>query len=355
MQTRLDSYMPVTQKEIAEQLNLSIATVSRSLQSDPAIAPHTRGAVMQLAASLGYRHRHKTRHGRLPQLVQFGVLVRTQDQTNQQDQNPTFSKFLAGMSEAARPMKVSLSMEFVPPQLANAIHKPENLPLMIREGIVKGLILVGYFHPDTVAALSQMLPCVRMAQHDPSVCLDCVDHDDMRSMLLLMSHLQDKGHRKIGLLRTASHLSFNRSRTAAYVEAMMARGGEFDPSLIIQVTDDRQAGVHAAALKIQDMIKQGVTAWICTNDDIGYRSMKALMELGIYVPGDVSMCAFDNNVPPAGCIKLTSINAPFEDMGSVAVRVLREKIDSPGRQPMRLMLDTWLVEGSSVKDMATQQ
>ena len=102
--------MPVTQKEIAQQLNLSIATVSRSLQSDPAIAPHTRGAVMQLAASMGYRHRHKNRSNRLNNLVQIGVLVRTQDQANQQDQNPTFSQFLSGMSEAARPMKVSLSM-----------------------------------------------------------------------------------------------------------------------------------------------------------------------------------------------------------------------------------------------------
>jgi LacI family transcriptional regulator len=340
--------MPVTQKEIAQQLNLSIATVSRSLQSDPAIAPHTRGAVMQMAASLGYRHRFKNRNNRVNPLVQIGVLVRTQDQSHQHDHNPTFGKFLAGMSEAARPMKVSLSMEFVPPQLCDCIHEQQNLPLMIREGIVKGLILVGYFHPDTVAALSQMLPCVRMAQHDPSVMMDCVDHDDMRSMLLLFKHLHAMGHQKIGFLRTGNHLSFNRSRTAAFVETMMAMDLPLDPALLLQVPADDDFGKTAQSIK--SLSQQGVTAWICSNDDAGYKQMQALMQLGVDVPGDISLCGFDHQTPPADCVKLTSINAPFTDMGAVAVRVLREKIDHPTREPMRLMLNTWIVEGQSVKN-----
>ncbi|HAI12635.1 MAG TPA: hypothetical protein DCM28_13085 [Phycisphaerales bacterium] len=344
--------MPVTQKEIAQQLNLSIATVSRSLQSDPAIAPHTRGAVMQLAASMGYRHRHKNRSNRLNNLVQIGVLVRTQDQANQQDQNPTFSQFLSGMSEAARPMKVSLSMEFVPQQLCDTIHLPENLPLMIREGIVKGLILVGYFDPKTVAALNEMIPCVRIAQHDPSATMDCVDHDDMRSMLLLIEHFKSMGHRKIGLVRTGSHLSFNRSRTAAYVEAVMASGMEWDSNLLLQISDQQQDGEKVTARQIKKHIKQGVTAWICTNDDAGYRQMRALRDLGVNVPDDVSLCGFDHNIAPADCVKLTSINAPFADMGAVAVRVMREKLDNPRREPMRLMLGTWLEQGQSIKDLS---
>ena len=344
--------MPVTQKEIAQQLNVSIATVSRSLQSDPAIAPHTRGAVMQLAASLGYRHRHKNRRRRANEIIQIGVLVRTQASEHQQDHNPTFSRFLSGMSEASRPMKVSLSMDFVPPQLCDAIHLPENLPLMIRERIIKGLILVGYFHPQTVAALNEMLPCVRIAQHDPSVAMDCVDHDDMRSMLLLIEHLKAKGHQKIGLLRTGTHLSFNRSRTAAYVEAMMVNQHQLDPELLLQVDDTHPDGIALAAQRIKQLTEQGVTAWICTNDRAGYQQLRALKQLGVSVPGDVSLCGFDNNQPPVDCIKLTSINAPVADMGMVAVRVLCEKIDSPAREPMRLMLNTWLVQGDSVRDQS---
>ncbi|MFG0250139.1 MAG: LacI family DNA-binding transcriptional regulator [Phycisphaeraceae bacterium JB051] len=346
--------MPVTQKEIAQQLNVSIATVSRSLQSDPAIAPHTRGAVMQLAASLGYRHRHKNRRSRAHEILQIGVLVRTQASAHQQDHNPTFSRFLAGMSEASRPMKVSLSMDFVPPQLCDAIHLPENLPLMIREGIVKGLILVGYFHPQTVAALNEMLPCVRIAQHDPSVSMDCVDHDDMRSMLLLIKHLKAKGHQKIGLLRTGTHLSFNRSRTAAFVEAMMVNEQSLDPELILQVDDTKPDGFAIAAEQIKQRSEQGITAWICTNDELGYHQMQALTQAGMDVPADISLCGFDNQNPPSGCVKLTSINAPFQDMGAVAVRVLREKLDSPPREPMRLMMSTWLVEAQSVKDRNKQ-
>jgi LacI family transcriptional regulator len=125
--------------------------------------------------------------------------------------------------------------------------------------------------------------------------------------------------------------------------------------MIIQVDDTTPQTFKVAAQQIKQLKNDDVTAWICTNDELGYHQMQALTQMGIDVPGDVSLCAFDNQNPPAGCAKLTSINAPFADMGSVAVRVLREKIDSPFREPMRLMLSTWLVEGQSVKDICHDQ
>jgi LacI family transcriptional regulator len=341
--------MSVTQREIAEQLNLSITTVSRSLQSDPAIAPQTRGAVMQLAASLGYRSRQKNRsQERLGRLVQVGVLVRTNESHSQSDHNLTFGKFLTGMSEVSRPLNISLSLDFVPLSLSDCLHEPKHLPLMIRENIVRGLILVGHYHPDTVAALAKRLPTVRIAHHDPGVDLDCVDHDDMRSMLLLLHHLKDKGHRRIGFVRTASHLSFNRSRTAAFMEATMAMGQEADMSLMLHAPQDSDEAFDAMIQPIRELKQQGVTAWICSNDPAGYALSRALQRVGMSVPEDISLCAFDNKPAPEGLTKLTSIEAPFADMGSIALKLLHEKIEHPQRESFRVMVNTWLVEGQSV-------
>src|SRR5256886_2670042 len=65
----------VTIYDIADKLNISIATVSRALNDDPVVSKKTRKKIFDLAEEMGYRSNHFARNLRQQQTNTLGVIV----------------------------------------------------------------------------------------------------------------------------------------------------------------------------------------------------------------------------------------------------------------------------------------
>jgi LacI family transcriptional regulator len=357
--------MAASQNIIAESLNLSVATVSRSLRNHPAISAETRARVAEAAVRLGYRlpeggdratrgrprrasaaaEQSKPKMG----LIHLAAICRgsiTPDSVH----NLVAFRLVQGMSIGARALRASLHIEYLPPEEFDKLHHPDCWPLVVQEKVASGVVLVNQPSSAAIKTLAKTVPCINFERHADCTDTDCVTEDNLGSISQLFDHFLSLGHRRIGLVDSRYDLPSYQARLGAYVQNLVERSMPFDPAdaILPDAPMDLEARYQALAAHIEDRLRRHhVTAWICLNDFVGYRIIGQLNKRGLRVPEDVSIAAFDNFDPPPGLPKLTTIDGPFETMGQVAVERLVKRVIQSDIPPLYTMLRTRLIIGKS--------
>lgn len=325
----------ISQRQLAAYLKLSPGTVSRALRNLPGTDVQTQAAVMEAAAKLGYRmpariSDQQTRGNGETQSRLIGVLI-SNGERNSASNAPSmiFTRALQGAAEAARELNVSLQVDCVSGDLRDQIHLPAYQSPALREGLVKGLILMGLFSSQTVEELAKQQPCVRL--HDRRVKMDCIAQDDLQASNDLIDYLVQLKHRNIGFMAPASDIqfTFGHARLAGYLESMLVHQLSMKPEWWLGVGESANDNHDALLARAETLTRQGVTAWVCVNDVWGYDLLSHFQKSGIRVPEDVSIVSFDATSAPSGMKRLTSIDWPFEDMGAASVRRLIRRMQNP--------------------------
>lgn len=92
------------------------------------------------------------------------------------------------------------------------------------------------------------------------------------------------------------------------------------------------------------------TAFCCINDDLALKTIKALGNIGLKVPDDISVIGYDNLIPQCDNVSLTSVKLPFYTIGSRAVEILIKYHDNEIKSTDHITrLPTSLVIRNSVK------
>ena len=338
-----------TQLSIAQQLNLSKATVSRILSGNTSHDDGTRARVLSLAARLGYRHLRPTVRQRLTRKNRSTVLGVALEVSDESPAEPSMvmTRALRGISAAARMENVAVRVHYF------TVH--ERLTLAGQalafpdEDQLSGLILAGGFTPEIIRALTHKVHCVRLNNRESNVDVDCVGQNDSDAVEGLVAHLNALGHRRIGFLRETEDAWPANARQAGYFSAMTRRGLQHDLHILVRPGPAAQTQAwDRCHRRVAQSISRGVRAWICYHDGIAYDLMQWLLAAKFRVPQDVSVCAFDNLEPPGKKLpKLTSIDWPFEDIGAAAVRRLLRRLQEPSASPVYMQLNGRLVEGRS--------
>lgn len=345
--------MSVTQRQIAEKLNLSVATISRSLREGSDVTEKTRKQVLEMADRLGYRRPeglHKAREEAKSRVRHLGVMMRLEE--GSPNQQAIFSRMVFGASEVARREGVSLHTDCISmaTEEAGRVDLPHNQPLALRDGLLEGIILVGHYPVEAVQRLTEQLPCVRVAAHTPGVPISTVEHDDQSACFELIRRLVKLEHKQIGFVGGCPEISFNKVRFAGYAESLRMLRLPIKSEWVLDFPSPSQESPESVLELVQQVMErigQGVRAWFCTNDHFGYALAWGLHEHGVRIPQDVSICGFDDLQPPCGLPKLDSIAPPFESIGGTAVRMLLDQIDAPDRDPIRVLLPCKVVVGDS--------
>ncbi len=335
------------QTVIARQLNLAPGTVSRALRHQPGIKPETRERILKLAAELGYsvKPRGKSTPSSDKSACYLGVLVQSPESAL------THSRYLVSLSEAAANMNVTLIVHHVLFSECGSILNADKQPAAMRDGRVRGLVLVHRWPEDVVAELSQRFPCVSIVHFYPSQQIDLIDMDHRGGMNQLAEHLYDLGHRRIGFFGRCSEVSWSRARYAGYVEAMSKLELPVDPRWSIALPgesfDQRTLPGHAAEAAVE-YARAGVTAWMATNEWAGQALVQAFRHAGLRVPEDVSVTGFDNSdVIRNPVIRLTSVGVSLTSIGTAAIRRLYGRLANPNDPWQSTLFRVELVLGDS--------
>ena len=148
-----------------------------------------------------------------------------------------------------------------------------------------------------------------------------VDYDNERGMHDVTARLIELGHREFLYAdRMGRYSHVFDARRAGFLRALGEAGIPHDPRFELQLGEDRAENVS----RLQAAWESGVrfTALVASMDDRALDMIVGLRELGLSVPGDVSVSGFDD-MPYAGdlMVPLTTVHVPFYEMGRAAVRM----------------------------------
>ncbi|MHC4551825.1 MAG: LacI family DNA-binding transcriptional regulator [Planctomycetota bacterium] len=342
----------INQKDIADSLNLSVATVSKALRGDYAdINSQTRDRVVNRASQLGYdwgsRKQHAISDEEETKRYMVGVLILRKLHEWQH------TNYFAGMTEKCSKLNVSLILHYVNEENCHHILDKAHQPPAMRDGELSGVILVNHWPEEVVAKLSATVPCVSIQNAYQRARMDVIGVDETLGIEQLMRHLHHQGHRKIGFFGNCGQVYSARMRFSAYLSTLAQLGLEPDLSNVMNLEtahlEDKEilltGQIESVIRRIE---KHGVRAWICASDWVGYLLCRGLIDRGYSIPKDVSIVGFDDTEDNTlGCPKLTSITVPALRIGAESLRRLINRVRHPASPPLKVMLPCKLFEAQT--------
>jgi DNA-binding LacI/PurR family transcriptional regulator len=323
-----DTVEPVkrpTIAEIAARAGVSIGAVSYALNGRPGVSAKTRKQILDIADEIGWRPSLAARSLSGSRAHSVGLIIARSADTLGVE--PFFMRFIAGLEGELAGRRIALLLQVVEDHRA-AI---EAMRLCWAERRVDGLVVTDLWVDDArVPVLEELgVPAVLVGRPRGDSRLPAVGTDDEAAVVSGVDYLVALGHRRIARVAGLAVLDHTQVRIAAFRAAVRGHGlGE--PHVIeTDFTGDDGARATRALLSR----RRRPTAIMFDNDVMAVAALNVAQEMGIAVPGDLSIVAGDDSqlcvlVRPA----LTALSWDIQAYGVHSARVLLDMIDggSPG-------------------------
>jgi LacI family transcriptional regulator len=195
---------------------------------------------------------------------------------------------------------------------------------LVTETHVDGVILSSPV-TDCVAVLAALeamdIPFIRISPGTNHALTSNVFMDDVQAADDMTTHLLNLGHRRIAFIKGHPNHMASDDRLFGYRRALDRVGIAFEPGLIAEGAFDFDSGVEAGQLFMR--LEPRPTAVFASNDDMAAGVLAVAHDMGIDVPGALSVAGFDDTTlartvwPP-----LTTIHQPMFDLAYTATDLL---------------------------------
>ena len=332
--------MNVSLKDISKEVGVSVATVSNALNHKQGVNARTAERVFEAAKRLGYYTESHISKVKFVIYKRNGVIV---------EDTPFFQMMIAGVEEECR----SRGMEMV---LCNLDRRDANYEEQLRwvqNDKSSGVILLGTEMLDEDAPLirrfTQPLVVIDYWKEDMAFNTILINNADASRMAT--DYLIHKGHKEIGYLRGDLRIRPFQARASGLRSALRRASLALMPEYVITL----RATMNGAYEDMRQYLSRGQklpTAFFADNDMIALGAVKAMTDMGIRVPEDVSVVGFDDlpfssiSAPP-----LTTLRVPKQEMGRVAVRRIAELIKTGENLCLKQQVLPMFIERDSVRSM----
>ena len=297
-----------TINDVAAAAGVSVATVSKAVNGRYGVAVDTVERVLQVVQELGYESSLVASSMRSRQTGVIGVLVA--------DFEPFSGEVLKGVAAALHESRYDLLAYSGSRQPSPEGWERRSLS-RLSGTLIDGVIMV----TPTVVNVTADVPIVAIDPHTGRADLPTIESDSFGGARHATEYLLGLGHRRIGFLAGRPDLRSSSLRDAGYRRALEAAGAPFDPSLVA-VGRYEQETVREAAMRLLARPDRP-TAVFAANDLSAITLIEIAIELGLDVPGDLSVIGFDD-IPEASQFSpaLTTVRQPMQRLGSEAVGLL---------------------------------
>jgi DNA-binding LacI/PurR family transcriptional regulator len=297
---------------IAEEVGVSVATVSKVLNGRGDVAPETRTRV---EASLT-RHSYRRRSRRQPPASGHIELV---FHTLGAD---WAMEIIQGVEAVTEPERVAMVLSHL-----NGQHRPSAdwlAGVLARQPLGLVLVMCNLTESQQDQLRRQALPFVVVDTDSATTAsVPTVGSNNWNGGLLAAQHLVMLGHRRMGVICGPRDVLCSQARLAGFRLGHDEAGLKLDTDLVRYGKFSRGDGYeHGMALLDRS---DRPTAIFAESDMQAMGVLRAARRLGIEVPRDVSLVGYDN-LPLATWTEpaLTTVNQPLRDMAGIATRMLLE-------------------------------
>jgi len=327
--------------DLASELNLSVSTISRALNSASDVSDATKAKVWALAEKLNYQPNSMAASLRSGRSNVLGVIV-------PHINGAFFPAVVHGIerlaSKAGFNVMICQSSEEV---VREKKHINDLLKAQV-DGVLVSMSSTTREFDHFEQVRRKGIPLV-FFDRMPELSNVCgVVADDYQGAYHLTEHLLEQGCRRIAHLAGPQHLNITLNRHQGYHDALLAHGVSYDKQLVVALANSKEPG-GAAAMRYLLESNSRPDAVFAAYDFAAAGALQVLEEHGIRVPQDIALAGFSNE-PFTTMIKprLTSVDQGGELIGEAAVQLflqLQKRPDTFAGQ--RIVLKTKLMARDS--------
>jgi LacI family transcriptional regulator len=316
-------------KDIAEDLGVSLMTVSKALRSHTDISEETRNRVMQRARELNYQPNWIARSLVTRRTYLVGLII-----------PDLMHSFFAEVAKGVERKLGPLGYQIV---ISNSGEDPasEDRQIELLAGrSVDGLIVASAAANGRKGKLNELtargIPYVLIDRQPAGLAANYVGSRDEEIGVMATRHLAEQGCRRIAHIR-GRNLPNSNGRLRGYRRALERLGMTIQPELIVAGAFDDSAGY--AAMKALLALPAPPDGVFCYNDPVAAGAIKAVLEAGLDVPRDVAVVGAGNvHYSDLLRVPLSTIDQGSAFIGEAAAGMLAECMEAKTPPPPRRVL-----------------
>jgi LacI family transcriptional regulator len=336
-------YNMITIIDVAREAGVSYGTVSRVINDSPNVKDETRERVKEVIDRMGFVGNRNARSLVSGKSHVIGLLI------------PDLGTAYIG--EIIR--GIDLELESIHYNLMlYTTHRRETkesgyISSLIQSG-VDGVILI---LPRNPANYLEKLRALNF----PYVLVDHQGIDDQgpavgatnfQGAFDATEYLLQLGHKQIAFITGSMDLGCSQERLNGFKTAMQKHSVPVTPEWVLEGDFEQSAGYDGAS-KLMSLSNRP-TAIFASNDMMAFGVMNAVRDMGLKIPGDISVIGFDDVFQASQTMPgLTTIHQPLEQMGREATRLLVEMMAEREIKPGKVDLPTRLILRDSCKTLET--
>ena len=312
-----------TIKDVARMAGVSISTVSKYINGGN-VREENLDAIRQAIETLDYRVNPFARSLKTQRSKSIGVLL--PDITA-----PFFGNVLTALDKVLRENGYH---SLISCYTSNHGLERDNLSFLLSAGI-DGLIYAAEdlsldeFYELTA---TRKIPVVQLDRTLQGLDADAVLVNNAEASYAAVSHLIEKGHRRVAMISGPKSVFSAKERQIGYLRALSDRGILYDDQLVISQQNDFATGYLGFESLTQ--LADRPTAVFTTNHNITMGFLTAAREQGLRIPEDVDIFGFD-------CVEICSmlrppipvIHQPEAEIGALAANYLIQRLDGYTGEP----------------------
>lgn len=329
------SGLTATIRDVAKMAGCSIKTVSRVINEEPYVTEETRARVQAAIRTVGYAPNISAR--RLAKNKSYMICILMY---------PGF--YQAASEMLTRIMDVGYEENYdilIQPYFPLHARSKRKLVNLIYEHRIDGFVLTPPLDADDFVAdmlSTYKVPQVQINPFHPSEDIPYITGDDYQGAYVMTEYLISLGHRRISFLTGPRNMRSSDDRLAGYGAALQAHQIAMDSTLVLSSEWTFDGGYTLTKLLMER--PDPPSAIFAGNDEAAFGVIYAAQELGLSMPGKLSVCGYDNlafskNIWPG----LTTVHQPSEEIVEQATRLLIDLLKDKPLKTSSVRIPTRLV------------
>ena len=331
--------MAVTIKDIAEEADVSVTTVSRVLNDKPDVSPNTRKNVLEKINELGYKPNSIARGLALQKTNTLGLII-------PDISNPFFPDIARGVEDMAN--EKDYSVIFC--NTDNEQKKEKEAIDLMKEKQVDGILLsLSTTNEKELKNLRKLeYPIVQIDRKIPNINYPSITIDNVKSAYTATKYLIKNGHKKIAHITGDLETITGSQRLKGFKKAIFEKNLNLNKSYIKNGDYSKKSGYQNMLALLKS--NNPPTAVFIANDLMAVGAYQAVFELNLSIPKDISIIGHDDiDVTKLVNPTLTTMSQPKYQLGNEAVQLLINEIESNKLSNEEIILNTNLINRNSIR------
>ena len=307
---------PPTIKDIAQQLHLSISTVSRALRNASDINTETKKNILQLAEDLNYQPNRLALSLRQNQTNTIGVIVPNLDYV--------ISTMVKGIDEAALEAGFTVIVCQSNESFGREVVNTRRMLNSLVDGFIISISSETKSSEHFKVLKEREIPFVVFDRVIPDLLASSVILDNEEGGFIATEHLIEQGYKKIAILAGPQTLGISNSRLEGYKKALKKHDIKYDDELVIYCDFNQDFAFYATEELLSS--KKRPDAIFTISDRMAIGAMLAIKKKGLKMPEEIGLVGF-NNEPSLALFSpsISSVEQPSFEIGKLAGKIFIEQ------------------------------